>query len=203
MPTENPSPTAADDHVLTESGEFDVHDEPIDLRIYGFEEWIAFAFFWVLAATVFLQFFTRYALNDSAGWTEEISRYLLICTVFIGAAVSVRKDNHIHVDFFYRILPKPLMRVMSTLVDVFRVAFFGYASWLTYTLMQRIGGQRMAVVDLPIGLTYSVVLVGFLLMTWRAVGVARRNWQRRASVLERPQLQDAGADGVGEAIPRV
>ena len=179
--------------MLTASGEFDVHDEPIDLGVYRFEDWISFGFFWLLAATVFLQFFTRYALNDSAGWTEEIARYLLICTVFIGAAVSVRKNNHIHVDFFYRILPKRLMRVMSTLVDVVRIAFFAYATWLTFALIQRIGGQRMAVVDLPIGIMYSVVLAGFALMTWRAIGVARANWKRGASVLERPELLDGGA----------
>jgi len=186
-------PQPVGEHVLTASGEFDVHDAPIDLGIYRVEDWIAFAFFWLLAATVFLQFFTRYALNDSAGWTEEISRYLLICTVFIGATISVRKNNHIHVDFFYRLLPAPVTRVMSTFVDVVRIAFFAYAAWLTFQLIQRIGGQRMAVVDLPIGLTYSVVLVGFVLMTWRALGVARANWVRGASVLERPELIDTPA----------
>jgi TRAP-type C4-dicarboxylate transport system permease small subunit len=190
MQPTTPTTEGPQEHVLTASGEFDVHDEPIDLGIYRFEDWISFGFFWLLAATVFLQFFTRYALNDSAGWTEEIARYLLICTVFIGAAVSVRKNNHIHVDFFYRILPKRLMRVMSTLVDAARIAFFAYATWLTFLLMQRIGGQRMAVVDLPIGIMYGVVLAGFALMTWRAIGVARANWTRGASVLERPDLID-------------
>ncbi|HJW51864.1 MAG TPA: TRAP transporter small permease [Burkholderiaceae bacterium] len=190
-PASEPQPV--DEHVLTASGEFDVHDAPIDLGVYRVEDWIAFAFFWLLAATVFLQFFTRYALNDSAGWTEEISRYLLICTVFIGATISVRKNNHIHVDFFYRLLPAPVTRVMSTFVDVVRIAFFAYAAWLTFELIQRIGGQRMAVVDLPIGLTYSVVLAGFVLMTWRALGVARENWVRGASVLERPELIDSPA----------
>ena len=155
------------------------------------EDWAALGFFWLLGLCVFYQFFTRYALNDSAGWTEEISRYLLICTVFIGATISVRKNNHIHVDFFYRLLPAPVTRVMSTFVDIVRVVFFAYAAWLTFQLMQRIGGQRMAVVDLPIGLTYSVVLAGFLLMTWRALGVARANWIRGVSVLERPELIDA------------
>ncbi|HSQ11210.1 MAG TPA: TRAP transporter small permease, partial [Burkholderiaceae bacterium] len=130
MKTTTSTTEGPQEHVLTASGEFDVHDEPIDLAVYRFEDWISFAFFWLLAATVFLQFFTRYALNDSAGWTEEIARYLLICTVFIGAAVSVRKNNHIHVDFFDRILPKRLMRVMSTLVDAARIAFFAYATWL-------------------------------------------------------------------------
>jgi len=190
------------EHVLTASGEFDVHDEPIDLGIYRFEDWISFGFFWLLAGTVFLQFFTRYALNDSAGWTEEIARYLLICTVFIGAAVSVRKNNHIHVDFFYRILPKRLMRVMSTLVDAARIAFFAYATWLTYSLIQRIGSQRMAVVDLPIGIMYSVVLAGFGLMTWRAIGVARANWKRGASVLERPELIDIPGESTATAGSR-
>src|SRR5512134_2900238 len=199
MQPTTPTTEGPQEHVLTESGEFDVHDEPIDLAVYRFEDWISFVFFWLLAGTVFLQFFTRYALNDSAGWTEEIARYLLICTVFIGAAVSVRKNNHIHVDFFYRILPKRLMHVMSVLVDVVRIAFFGYAAWLTYLLMQRIGSQRMAVVDLPIGLMYSVVLAGFVLMTWRAVGVARLNWKRGGSVLERPELIDGTSDSSGAA----
>jgi len=183
--------TDINEHVLTASGEFDVHDAPIDIRVYRFEDWIAFVFFWALSAVIFLQFFTRYAMNDSASWTEEIARYLLICTVFIGAAIGVRKNNHIQVDFLYRILPKPLMRVMSTLVDIARIAFLGYATWLTFQLLQRIGGQQMSVIDLPIGLVYSVVLVGFALMTWRAVGVAIANWRRKASVLEQPELAES------------
>ncbi|HWL74110.1 MAG TPA: TRAP transporter small permease [Burkholderiaceae bacterium] len=179
------------EHVLTASGEFDVHDAPIDIRVYRFEDWLAFVFFWALSGVIFLQFFTRYAMNDSASWTEEIARYLLICTTFIGAAIGVRKNNHIQVDFLYRILPKPLMRVMSTLVDIARIAFLGYATWLTFQLLQRIGGQQMAVVDLPIGLVYSVVLVGFALMTWRSIDVAIANWRRKASVLEKPELAES------------
>jgi TRAP-type transport system small permease protein len=180
----------ADEHVLTASGEFDVHDAPIDIGIYHFEDWIAFGFFWALSLVIFLQFFTRYALNDSASWTEEIARYLLICTTFIGAAIGVRKNNHIQVDFLYRILPARLMRVMSILVDIARIAFLGYATWLTFQLLMRIGGQQMSVVDLPIGLVYGVVLVGFALMTWRSVDLAITNWRRKASVLEKPELAE-------------
>jgi TRAP-type transport system small permease protein len=180
-----------DEHVLTASGEFDVHDAPINIGVYRFEEWIAFVFFWALTGVIFLQFFTRYALNDSASWTEEIARYLLICITFIGAAIGVRKNNHIQVDFLYRILPKPLMRVMSVLVDIVRILFLGYATWLTFQLLTRIGGQQMSVVNLPIGLVYGVVLVGFALMTWRAIDVGIANWRRKASVLEQPELAES------------
>jgi TRAP-type C4-dicarboxylate transport system permease small subunit len=178
------------EHVFNAAGEFEIHDETIDLSRYRFEDWLALALFWLLGVTVFYQFFTRYALNDSAAWTEEIARYFLIATVFVGAAMCVRKNNHIQVDFFYRVLPPRLMRVMATLVDAVRVAFFIACVALTAQLMGRIGASRMAVVDLPMGIVYGAVLLGFALMTWRAVIVAIENWKRGASVLEQPELAE-------------
>ena len=178
------------EHVMNEAGEFDVHDEAVDLSPYRFEDWTALALFWILAVVIFYQFFTRYALNDSASWTEEIARYLLIAVAFVGAAINVRKNNHVQVDFFYRLLPAKVNRVMSTLVDVLRILFLAYCVWLTIQLMGKIGSQRMAIVDLPMGIVYGFVAAGFALMAWRGIGVAIANWKRGASVLERPELAD-------------
>jgi len=189
-PDEKPSEVDLLGPVMDAEGHFHVTDAPIDLSKYRFEDWIALAFFWLLAGVIFHQFFTRYALNDSAAWTEEIARYLLICVVFVGAAIGVRKNNHVQVDFFYRILPRPLQRLMSTLVDLFRISFLAYATWLTLQLTQKIGGQQMSIIDWPIGIVYSVVLFGFVLMTLRAVQVAVGNWRRGASVLEQPDLAE-------------
>ena len=57
------------------------------------EDWLAFAIFWALAFIVFLQFFTRYMLNDSLAWTEEIARYGLMWVVFIGGAMVTRAQH--------------------------------------------------------------------------------------------------------------
>ena len=176
--------------LLDAKGEFHIQDEAVDISHYRIEDWIAFAIFWVLALVIFYQFFTRYALNDSASWTEEIARYLLIATAFVGAAVGVRKNNHIQVDFLYRLLPRAATRPLSTAVDVVRVLFLGYCVWLTYLLIGKIGGSRMAIIDWPIGILYGFVLFGFALMTWRAIGVGVANWKRGYSVLERPELAD-------------
>lgn len=180
------------EQILGADGEFHVTDQPVDLSVYAWEDWIAFGLFWALAATVFYQFFTRYALNDSASWTEEIARYLLICTVFVGASVSVRKNTHIHVDIFYRFMPAPMARALATFVDAVRVVFFAYAAYLTWLLMGRIGKQQMAIIDWPIGLIYAFVLFGFVLMCYRSIATALKHWRQGFSVLERPEV--AGSD---------
>jgi TRAP-type C4-dicarboxylate transport system permease small subunit len=178
------------EHVLGDDGQFHVEDEAVDVSIYGWEDWVTFVLFWIMAAVVFYQVFTRYVLDDSAGWTEEIARYFLVAVVFIGASMSVRKNNHIQVDYFYRLMPKAMGRVLSTLVDVVRCLFLGYAIWLTWLLLQRIGGQPMAVIDLPVGWVFSAMLFGFVLMFLRSLQVAWRHWKQGYSVLERPEFPE-------------
>jgi TRAP-type C4-dicarboxylate transport system permease small subunit len=176
----------AEEHVLDASGHIHLTDAPIDLSAYALEAWIAFAFFWVLAFNVCYQFFTRYFLNDSAAWTEEIARYLLICTVFLGISAAVRDNRNIHVDFLYRLIPRPVGRVLSTLVDLIQIAFFGYATLLTWQMMQKMGNYRMTIIDLPMNLVYGVCLVGFGFSALRAIQVAVGNWRRGASMLDSP-----------------
>ena len=183
-----PGGEAGAEHVLGADGRFHAVDEEVRLSIYGWEDWIVLAVFWILASVVFYQVFTRYVLNDAAGWTEEIARYLLIAVTFLGGAMAVRRNTHIQVDFVYRFLPRAPGRVLSLLVDAVRVAFLGYAVWLTWLLMDRIGSQRMAVVELPIGLVFGAMLIGFALMFARALQVAWKHWRQGYSVLERPDV---------------
>ena len=120
--------------VMGDDGEFHAVDEAVDLSGTPPEAWVALALFWALAGVVFTQFVTRYVLNDSASWTEEIARYLLIGTVFVGASIGVAKNNHIQVDLLYRYLPQGLARGLARLVDAVRVAFFVAMSWLTVAM---------------------------------------------------------------------
>ena len=183
-----PSGIAADEHVLDESGHFHAHDAPVDLSHYTIEAWIAFVLFWVLAVTIFYQFFTRYVLNDSAAWTEEIARYLLIAMVFVGVSAMVRMERHIHVDFLYRLLPPRAGRALSTVVDAVRILFFAYATVLTGQMMMKMTSYKMTIVDLPMNVVYGVCLFGFACSAIRSVQVAVEHWRQGYSILERPEI---------------
>jgi TRAP-type transport system small permease protein len=180
--------SAPEEHVLDESGHFHVQDAAVDLSHYPVEAWIAFAFFWLLALNVFYQFFTRYVLNNSASWTEEIARYLLICMVFIGMAWAVRTTRHIHVDFVYRLVPARVGRVLALFVDVVKIVFFGYVTVLTWQMMDKMGNYKMTIIDLPMNSVYAVCCFGFACAAVRSVQVAVEHWRQGYSVLERPEI---------------
>ena len=167
--------------------EFQDTEPDVKMSSYRVEDWMAFVAFWILCAVVFIQFFTRYALNNSASWTEEIARYLLIFVVFLGSAMCVRLDRHIQVDFLYRYLPKAIGRLLATLIDIAKIGFFAYSIWLTWQVMDKVGSQPMTMVDWPMSLIYGVVLIGFVYMTYRSIVGAYKNFKQGSSSLENPE----------------
>ena len=174
--------------IIDDEGHFHAEDEAVVLSDTITEGWIALALFWLLGLTVFYQFITRYVMNDSAAWTEEVARYMLIGVVFVGAAIGVHKNNQIQVDFFYRHMPAAAGRWISRAVDVVRIAFFIAACVMTVQMMIKIGDNtRMTIVDAPMNVVYAVCLFGFAAMAFRSIQVARLHWRRGYSVLERPE----------------
>jgi len=164
---------------------------PVDLSGYAFEDWLALALFWAMALAVFVQFFTRYVMNDSLAWTEEIATNLNVALVFVGSAMCVRMSRHIQVDFLYRYVPPGVARLLSTAIDLIRIAFFAYGAVLIWRFMDIVADEQMTTITLPKNLTYAFVFLGFVLMCFRSVQVAVANWRRGYSVLERPEAFDA------------
>lgn len=170
---------------------FEEVDEPaVDLSGYRLEDWLTAGLFWIMAALVFAQFFTRYVMNDSFAWTEELAVNCLIGIVFVGSAMCVRSDRHIQVDILYRFMPAAVSRVLSTLVDVVRALFLGYATVLVWKYIQLVGDEPMTTLNWPKSITYWFALVGFALMTVHALRVAIRNWRQGYSILEKPEAYD-------------
>ena len=147
------------------------------------EDWIAIVLFWSLAFIVFLQFFTRYVLNDSQAWTEEIARYGLMWVVFIGGAVVTRKNSHIAVELLSNVMkPGPLRTTLLACVDLIKLGFLGLLAYFSVTIAERMHYQRMMVFDVPMSVVYGGVLAGCFMMfarqavmTWKN---ARQGWNK-------------------------
>jgi TRAP-type C4-dicarboxylate transport system permease small subunit len=173
---------------------FDEVDTPIDLSGHGAEDWLTLAIFWVMCGCVFLQFFTRYVLNNSFAWTEEIAIYCLVAVVFLGSIMCVRQSRHIHVDFLYRYLTGTGGRVLATFVDLVRIVLFSYLALLVWRYSAIIHEERMTTIDFPKMPFFMMVFAAFIMMALRSVQVLIGNLKRGYSVLERPGAFDGSAD---------
>ncbi len=145
-----------------------------DISDVGAVEIPVLLIFVLLFFIVALQFFTRYVLNDSLGWTEEIARYLLILLTFVGSVTCVRKGKHIYLEFFYRYLPEGLIKPVATVVELAVCGMFGYMAWLGVELAQKTQAQRMVSIDLPKSIIYYIVVAACIAMAiFAAYRIAR------------------------------
>ena len=160
---------------------------PADLSIYAVEDWLTLVVFWGMAACVFVQFFTRYVLNNSFAWTEEIAINCLVVVVFLGSAMCTRMTRHIHVDLIYRYLPVPVGRVLSLAVSLITIGFFAYMSWLLWRYAGIVHRERMVTINLPRNIVFYTVFASFVLMMLRQIQVFFADMRRGYSVLERPE----------------
>jgi TRAP-type C4-dicarboxylate transport system permease small subunit len=162
----------------------------VDLSPYGLEDWICLGFFWLMTGLVVVQFVTRYVLNDSFAWTEELAVYCLIPVVFIGAAACVRRSRHIQVNLVYRWLPGVPGRVLATLVDVVRTVFFAYAAWLIARFALAVDNEPMTTIAWNKSHVYWLAFAGMALMAARSLQVSVQHLRQGYSSLERPEAYE-------------
>src|SRR4029453_10132812 len=87
-------------------------------RYHRLLTWLMVATVAILVIPVTLQIISRYtALIPSWIWTEELSRFLFIWMVMLGAMIGIREHAHFEVDVWPELRPKgtALLRIISNI----------------------------------------------------------------------------------------
>jgi TRAP-type transport system small permease protein len=163
MPASTTDPQPEQHLIRVEDAEVEIEHHP--------EDWLAFVLFWALGGIVFLQFFTRYILNDSLAWTEEIARYGLMCVTFIGGAMVTRRNSHIAVVLLPNLLPAWTARILLAFVDLVTLCFLALLAYFAVLIVE----QRMTVIDISMSYVYAAVAFGCFLMLGRQIQRVWRN----------------------------
>jgi TRAP-type C4-dicarboxylate transport system permease small subunit len=168
------------DHLFEEWREQEAH---VDLSDLSWADSLVFVVFWALFGVVFLQFYTRYVLNDALGWTEEIARYLLIGVTFIGSVTAMRKGSHIAVEVVLMKVPAGLRHWLMLAMDTAVMLFCGLMAWHGWELGNRAPGFMVSI-DVPKSIIYWGVALALAAMTLHA---AHRLWRRlRRTISDEP-----------------
>lgn len=127
------------------------------------------AAFAVMTLSIFLQVLVRFVftameIRMSVPWTEELARYLMIWSVFIGGAVAVRTDKLIALEVLIHSLPARLGKILKTGAHLLTMVFFGYLLYLGLEFALNQGGRQTSpVMGIPMLAVYLSMPIGALL----------------------------------------
>ena len=141
--------------------------------------WLMAATVGVLVFPVSLQIISRYtALIPSWIWTEELSRFLFIWMVMLGAMIGIREHSHFEVDVWSDLGPRQtaLLRIVSNLcVLVFALVFV----WWGIQFVRFGWDQLSELAELPMpwiflawplaGVTWALFLGESFIDSWRVL----------------------------------
>jgi len=100
---------------------------------------------------------SRYGFNRPIFWVDEFARIVLIWTIFIGAALALKKGSsidHISIDFFVSLLPTRLRKVANEITWSVIVFFCIAASFIGIRFLIQTASYKTAALGLPKGIIY-------------------------------------------------
>lgn len=135
------------------------------------EEWILILSFMFLVVLVFTQVFFRYVISQSLGWSEELSRYMLIWIAWISACYIMRSGKHIRIETLKNKLPKPIQKWAEAFVLILWSIFALFLAIEGWKLVMGIQatGQVSPSLGIPMWLVYMALPIGGLLMIIRII----------------------------------
>jgi len=128
--------------------------------------------FAVLVIDVLWQVFSRYILNTSFSWTEELARFSLIWLSILGATYLTAKREHLSMDFLYRKFSLSNKKKVSIFIEVMIFLFAlivmvigGFNLVYTTLHLEQLSGT----LRIPLGYVYSILPISGLFIMWFSV----------------------------------
>jgi TRAP-type C4-dicarboxylate transport system permease small subunit len=131
-------------------------------RIY---RWFLILLCSVMFVVVGFNVFSRYVLNSSLGWADELARFVFIWVSFLGAVVAYQKNEHVGLDFFVNRIGSQKVRLLLRLIgEVLVLLVLGclvYYGWIVAMSANNVSPALY----IPMWIVYLVVpLTGSLMV---------------------------------------
>ena len=108
--------------------------------------------------------FSRFVLNNSLGWADELSRFIFIWISFLGAVLAYNTDDHVGLNFVIARIPSArvqnIINIISDILILMVVSFITYYGYIVAISATNVSPALY----IPMSYVYSVVPVSGLMM---------------------------------------
>ena len=126
----------------------------------------------VMTAAIVWQVFARYVLDRAPGWSEELSRYLMMWVTLLGGAAVLRSGGHISVTALLDWLPPRFHPAVLALRDLALLAALLVLLWFGWRYAELNAVQETAALEIRKSIVYAALPLGAAL-TMAALVLAR------------------------------
>lgn len=116
---------------------------------------------------------------QALSWSEEVVRYLLVWSTFIGAGCVYKRGGHINVTFIQDMFKGNSKKYAQSLVHILCAAFFVIALYFGVKYMGKQGRQLSAALRIPMNLMYMAIPVGCGIMLLHAVSAIFSSFEKK------------------------
>jgi TRAP-type C4-dicarboxylate transport system permease small subunit len=127
-------------------------------------DWACISAITLMLVITFYQVITRYIFSDPSSWSEEVSRYISVWAIFLGAAIAFRSRSHLGVDYFVTLFSKRMQKGMRATVNIILsvTLVFIFIQGVEITLFVK--NQLSPAMRISMAIPYAAIPTGVLLM---------------------------------------
>lgn len=116
-----------------------------------------------LTAVVTLQIIAR-VFFEAFSWTEELSRYLLVWSTFLGASMGFKRGSHVAITFVVNLFSAGPRKWLSILIHALALLFFLVGIVYGIQMIQQQVYQISPAMGLSMRIVYLAIPLGFATM---------------------------------------
>ena len=113
----------------------------------------------VMIALVFLNVILRFFFNSGLVWSEEVSRYVFVYVIYIGAIVAMKENAHLGVDTLIKNVPEKVKLVLFILGRLVIITVMAVLVKGSYAMVIQSMTAKAAATGLPLSFVYCVGLL--------------------------------------------
>lgn len=151
-----------------------IHD--IDKVINKILRFIVIIMLSVMSVVVFAQVLFR-IVHLSIPWSEELSKYLLIWSTFLGAAICIRKGSLVGLEFLKNSMSEEKQKILQTILNLIVCAMLLFLINVGFWAVRRVWFQITPVLKLSMGLMYADIPIGSVFMLINQILVTIYLWK--------------------------
>lgn len=132
----------------------------------------------LLVLMPFAQIILRGVFNVPMAGAEELTRYFLICLVFLAAAGVTLDGGQIRMEEFQALLPERPRWFLQLGIEICGIVLFGFLAYAAFVTIARNMSNQTATLEMPFWAFMAPLAIGMVLLAIETTMMLLHTWRR-------------------------